>query len=92
MRLDFGEAKREKSPWSKIKSNLNGLLGYTVTPLRIGGLNSGLRWILTPGGGKRSSKAMDIGIGPKLFNINVRRMINIKYGDFIGRSFIYLLV
>lgn len=35
-------------------------------PLSTGGLNSGLKWIITPGAGKRNSLAWAVGTGPNV--------------------------
>ena len=48
-----------------MKSNRKGLSGWTLMPFNIGGLNSGLRWTITPGAGRRKSWVWAKGIGPK---------------------------
>jgi hypothetical protein len=43
--------------YRKMKSNRKGLSGWTLIPLSIGGLNSGLRETMVPGAGKENSWA-----------------------------------
>src|SRR5208282_4721524 len=50
------------SPLSRIKSKRKGLSGWTLIPFNIGGLNSGLKFTITPGAGKRKSWAWTNGI------------------------------
>src|SRR3989338_9952232 len=56
-RVPLWRDERSSSPLSKIKSKRNGLSGWTLRPLRTGGLKAGLRETRTPGAGKESSWA-----------------------------------
>jgi hypothetical protein len=58
----------EPNPLSKMKSNRNGLSGWTLMPFNSGGLNAGLRDTILPGAGKGKSWAWAKGKGPKVLS------------------------